>query len=265
MYDILTRYYDENMIMKRAVDICHDGKSAKKTALLYIHGGGWRNGSREQYHKHFQYFVAKGYLCASIGYRLVPDVRAYGQIGDVAKGYDTVVSYVKNENIDIENYIIIGGSAGAHLASLAALVHPNYFDKAIDLDNEWEKPAGCISINGLGSLEEWEDIDPEIKGCIERLADAKYEEDKEIFKKLSPITYVDEKTIPFLFLLAGIEPFLPHKIVYPFYNKIKDLGIYSKLEIFEGSRHGFMYDTSSENSKRALRMMEEFIAHITKG
>jgi acetyl esterase/lipase len=264
MYDIVTRYYDEKIVIKRAADICHNGNAGKKTALLYIHGGGWRNGSRELYHKHFQYFAEKEYLCASIGYRLVPEVRVRAQIGDVFKGYDTVVSYAKRQDIDIRNYIIIGSSAGAHLASLAALVEPDHFNKNIKLENEWIKPAGCISINGLGSLEEWEDMDPDIKGCIERLVDAKYEDDADIFKNFSPITYVNQDTtVPFLFLLAEIEPFLPHKIVYPFYNKIKDNGIYARLETYDGSRHGFLYDTDSENSKRALTAMEEFIDRIT--
>jgi acetyl esterase/lipase len=262
MMDIITRYYDKKIVLKRSVDICCPETLKSNTALFYIHGGGWGRGAKENFHYHLEHFTNKGYFCSSIGYRLVPSVRFTQQIADIIQGYDCCLSFIKENNLNINKIIIVGSSAGAHLASLIALTSHDFFTKNIKLNNSWIKPAACISINGPGSLEEWPDMNGHIKSCVEELVNTKYSEDNRIFSYISPITYVDSKTPPFLFILAGEEEFFPHRFIYDMHKKIKQYEKYSRVEVFDGEKHGFFYELDGKVKERALRVMEEFIKNV---
>src|SRR5262245_22200608 len=45
---------------------------AKTPAILCVHGGGWRAGSRKDLTKLVQYFAEKGFVAATVSYRLAP-------------------------------------------------------------------------------------------------------------------------------------------------------------------------------------------------
>jgi len=263
MVDIITRYYDKNIILRRSVDISSPVKLASKTALFYIHGGGWARGAKDQFHYHHEYFTSKGFLCASLGYRLVPEVRIYEQIADIIDGYDCCISYIKENKLDINKIIIIGGSAGAHLASMVALNPPEKYMEENSLKNTWITPAACVSIHGPASLVEWPTMNPHIRKCIEDLADTTYGENGEIFYDISPITYVNKDSPPFLFLLAEKEEFFLNEEILQMSAKLKEHYIYSRVEIFENVKHGFFYTLEGKRQKDALMIMEDFISIIS--
>ncbi|MBD2862358.1 alpha/beta hydrolase family protein [Paenibacillus oceani] len=50
--ELMTRYYDEDIVLKRAVDIVCPAQVSRRVALFYIHGGGWRAGARDGFHRH---------------------------------------------------------------------------------------------------------------------------------------------------------------------------------------------------------------------
>src|SRR5262245_60298797 len=47
--------------------------TGKSPAILMIHGGAWRAGSKEHYHDAAVRMARSGYVAAAINYRLVPD------------------------------------------------------------------------------------------------------------------------------------------------------------------------------------------------
>ena len=48
---------------------------ANGAAVFLIHGGGWKGGDRAQWTDLARSLAARGYVCASAGYRLVPEAR----------------------------------------------------------------------------------------------------------------------------------------------------------------------------------------------
>lgn len=92
--------------------------SAKAPLLLFVHGGGWSIGDKrlgsEAKGKHF---TGKGWAFASTNYRLVPDATVEQQAADVAAA---VALLRRQPGVDPERIVIMGHSAGAHLAALVA-------------------------------------------------------------------------------------------------------------------------------------------------
>ena len=265
---LYTRYYDKEVILKRAIDIALPETVNFHTALYYVHGGGWAAGSRDLFHTHLQYFSRKGYLCASAGYRLTPTVQLPDQIGDVFTGYEMFLSFIREQELDIQNLVVLGSSAGAHLASLLALTHPDDWIENRELrqrsqpenrQTQWRQPVACVPFNGPGTLEQWDDMNPVIKNDIERLIGAKYEEETVPFRNASPLAHVHAGAPDFLFLIVGKEDCFPHASIYEMDAKLKQAGNHSKVILFPEAEHGFFYDVKTEHQQQALAVLEPFI------
>ncbi|GAA3406909.1 alpha/beta hydrolase [Paenibacillus hodogayensis] len=254
-----THYYDEEIVLKRAVDIASPAIVTRRTALFYVHGGGWKAGSRDSFHQHLQYFTRKGYLCASVGYRLAPAVRLSQQMEDVAIGYDRFLAYIAEQGLDIEHIIVLGSSAGAHLASLLALTDPRIFNPDLALRQEWRRPAACVSINGPGTLEKWEPMQADIKRDIEDVIGVPYEQESPLFRIASPIAHVDETAADFLFIIVGKEQFFPHSFIYEMGERLLQAGKYAKVVLLPEAEHGFFYGVSGPHQLEGLAVLEPFL------
>ena len=95
--------------------------------ILFIHGGGWTGSNRTDYCRPlFIRCVAKSFIVASMDYRLLPETPFQGQLEDIQDvepwlRYQLQAS-LKADNLDCkvdgENLLVVGASAGAHLALL---------------------------------------------------------------------------------------------------------------------------------------------------
>lgn len=257
--DLITQYYDEDIVLKRAIDIAKPENITKKTALFYVHGGGWSGGSRDQYHYHLAYFSRHGYFCASTGYRLAPTVHMMDQIGDVATGYDRFLQYIDDNRLGIEQIVVIGSSAGAHLASLLSLTEPSYFNPDMQLTSEWRRPTACVSVNGPGTLEKWPNMHEGIKDNIEQALSTTYGESSDVFRRVSPINHVNGASPDFLFMIVGKEKFFPHQYIHKMNDKLEQYGKKGEVILFPQAEHGFFYGLKNQQQQEALRVLEEFL------
>jgi acetyl esterase/lipase len=86
--------------------------------VLFIHGGGWRHGDKSNVGAKPAAFVSRGYLFASVGYRLDSSVTPRGQGADVAAAVAWLHEHAREYGGDGDTIFLIGHSAGAHLAAL---------------------------------------------------------------------------------------------------------------------------------------------------
>ncbi|WP_127588242.1 alpha/beta hydrolase [Paenibacillus koleovorans] len=262
-------YLDRPLMIKRAVDIAipqADAEGRKQTtALLYVHGGGWNLGAREQFHHHLEHFSLRGYWAGSVGYRLAPGAKWQEQLKDVMEGYGRFLQRIDEAGDHVDRVIVIGSSAGAHLASLLALMEPWQLDVPVVLAEgqaRWRKPDACVSINGPGSMERWDDMNELIRESIERVAGVGYDDETDVFAKMSPDRYVRAGCPDFLFLIVEREKYFPHPLVYRMSDSIRAAGSRSEVVYFEDADHGFFYGISSPLQQKALAVLEKFVEAI---
>ncbi len=89
-------------------------------AVICIHGGGWANGSRMNHRQVAQALAARGYVAATISYRLSGEAPFPAQIHDCKAAVRFLRAGAKEYGIDPENIGAIGLSAGGHLTALLA-------------------------------------------------------------------------------------------------------------------------------------------------
>ncbi|MFN3818649.1 alpha/beta hydrolase [Blastomonas sp.] len=111
--------------------------------VVFVHGGGWRNGDRRMVSQQPAFFAAKGWAFASVGYRLLPEAPVEQQAADVAAALAELLAQAKTLGIDPKRIIVMGHSAGAHLAALVS-TDPSY------LKADMQRIAGVILLDGAG-------------------------------------------------------------------------------------------------------------------
>ena len=93
-------------------------------AIVIVHGGSWRNGDKGEGGIDptitNRIFAARGYTVYDVQYRLVPQATFPAQLEDVICALGHVRAQAAADGTDPERTVVLGRSAGAHLALLAA-------------------------------------------------------------------------------------------------------------------------------------------------
>lgn len=99
----------------------------KYPVVIWIHGGGWRNGSMHDsiYRDIMTTWAKQGIVVVGIDYRLSPKYMHPIHVQDVATGISWVYRNIDSFGGDINRISLMGHSAGAHLVALVA-TNPNY-------------------------------------------------------------------------------------------------------------------------------------------
>ena len=90
-------------------------------AVIYIHGGAWRYGSKNmRTEAFFRHLASQGHVIMDVAYTLGPLCDIFGMVGDVRRAIDWMKKNAANYQVDPEKLVLMGGSAGGHLALLTA-------------------------------------------------------------------------------------------------------------------------------------------------
>lgn len=111
--------------------------------VLFVHGGGWTIGNHKLVQAKPGHFNKAGYIFASTGYRLLPDAPVEEQAADVGAALQALVGQAGAIGIDAERIVLMGHSAGAHLAALVA-TDPRYAGEAFGAIR------GVVLLDGAG-------------------------------------------------------------------------------------------------------------------
>lgn len=89
--------------------------------ILVIHGGGWQNGSAEEFAEWSSQWAAEGYAVASLEYRLAPQWTWPAPLEDVQDTLAYVRQNAASLKVDASRVILLGRSAGGQIATAAAV------------------------------------------------------------------------------------------------------------------------------------------------
>jgi acetyl esterase/lipase len=120
--------------------------------LLQIHGGAWIVGNkREQARPLINHLAAHGWVCVAPNYRLSPKATFPDHLLDVKLALRWVREHVADYGGDPDFVVVTGGSAGGHLATLAACTanDPEYQPGFETLDTS---VAACVPFYGAYDL-----------------------------------------------------------------------------------------------------------------
>lgn len=210
------------------------GRNAEKTPLIiYIHGGSWIDGSKSEFlpfRSIFeQYFP--DYAFVAINYRLFDFSNNSNGFPTQENDVIAAIQYIesKQDEWDINDEIIlVGASAGGHLALLHAYKHQEIGNiRAVmalfpptDLTALFE--FNSISANGLTVL---------LGGTPET--------NPEAYLESSPVNFIDSNTVPSIFFHGTDDSVVPISQSDILASKLSDKGVKFQFEVIQGQGHGF--------------------------
>jgi acetyl esterase/lipase len=172
--------------------------------VIYVHGGGWANGQKENVGDKADFFVGRGQVFVSVEYRLSPEtpssdpnrVRHPDHVTDVGAAIAFVHAHAREWGGDPARLGLIGHSAGAHLVALAAT------DGRFIGDDDARAAVRCVFANDTEAF----DIPTALDGEASRQRDIytnAFGDDPLVQADASPITHVDDGTPPMLLTRRG--------------------------------------------------------------
>ena len=116
------RYRTDLGAKSPALDVYFASDTQNAPVIIFIHGGGWVTGKKSAAHNMPRHFTELGFVFVSLDYRLVPDVRIEDQLDDIDHALAWISQNISKFGGDSGNLHLMGHSAGAHLATMTALV-----------------------------------------------------------------------------------------------------------------------------------------------
>jgi acetyl esterase/lipase len=249
-------YFDETPINGRIVDIFEAQKPSQKVALFFVHGGGWRAGSRTIFHSIIHEYRKLGFDCASTDYRL-GGTTVFDQVGDVRTGLDIFAENLAARNRPTK-VLLLGSSAGAHLALLTGLSNPEECGAPQTPLRHHLQIAGIAVQAAPFTFEPWPDIFPAIWSNMESAVGKSYEDAKVLFQQASPIHYVRTGSPPVFNQHAENEHMFPQELYLQFEQKMIECGNVCRQKMYPKTEHGFFYALDRWQQREAFEDIRQF-------
>lgn len=259
MFSFQSLYFDDTPRAGRILDIFRAPKAAHDIALFFVHGGGWHAGSREVFHGIMQEYNRRGFDCASTDYRL-SGVNVFHQVGDVRTGLDLFAQDLLQRQRP-PRVLLIGSSAGAHLALLTGLAKPEECGAPETPSTSPIEIAGLAVQDAPFTFEPWPDIFPGIWSAMQNAIGVPYDGHEELYRQASPINYVHADMPPLLNQYAENEHMFPHDLHEAFAARATALGNDMRTKIYPRTEHGFFYSLERWQQREAFEDILEFATY----
>jgi acetyl esterase/lipase len=229
--------------------------------VVWIHGGGWEAGRKED--SPAQWLVGKGYVVASINYRLSKQAVFPAQIEDCKAAIRWLRANAAKYHLDPDRVGVAGDSAGGHLVALLGTTG-NVKELEGNLGNpeQSSRVQAVVDFYGPTDFVSWDpNFNKYAYSVITNLIGVPPQEDKEKARKASSVAYVNKDSAPFLILHGDKDGIVPLAQSQSLAEALKKAGVEVTLHVVEGSGHGGPAFFTPESRKR----IDEFFAkHLGK-
>jgi acetyl esterase/lipase len=241
------------------------GAGERRPVLLQIHGGGWVIGDkREQGGPLMTHLASRGWVCFAINYRLSPQATFPDHIVDVKRAIRWIREHAAEYGGDPDFVCVTGGSAGGHLAALAAVSanDPRFQPGFEHVDT---RLAAAVPFYGVYDfldrfgIRGTQKMEPFLARTVLKCTP---EENRELWEAASPIAHVSPEAPPFLIVHGTHDSLTWLDEMRAFQRALAEKSRQPVLTLeLEGAQHAF--DTfHSPRSAHAVRAVAGFLEHV---
>ena len=227
------------------------GVSGPLPAVLCIHGGGFRAGSREGYNKLCLTLAQRGFVAATISYRLAPMHQFPAAVHDTKAAVRWLRANAAKYGIDPGRIGVTGGSAGGHLVQfLGVTAGVKEFEGS---DNPGFSSAVTCVVNLYGPSDftksYGKSVDAHVVLPMWLGGDVETARAKHI--QSSPLNWVTPNAAPTLIIHGTEDKYVAYEQAIWMRDRLTASGVDVELLTMEGAGHGFK-GADAEKSEAAL-------------
>jgi len=230
---------------KNTLDLYIPNKNfSHSKALIYLHGGGWSAGDKNEFATQAQVFLDSGIVCAAVNYRYA-NYKDGIIINDLLFDIENAINFLKVYGRDIgcsfDTITLMGGSAGGHLALMYSYKYGNI--------------QNAVSLAGPTNL-----LDPllynesivDMNALVHNLTGTDL--NTEIWANASPY-YNYTNTTTYLYH-GKLDDVVPYSQSVELFEKIKDLNPKNRLVLYDDSGHLFSTNSYAQTYDEVIKLIK---------
>lgn len=237
---------------RRTLDVYRpETRPTRAPVIVFFYGGGWSSGAKGDYTFAGDAFAAQGFVTFVPDYRIYPEVRFPDFVEDAASALRWVQANAARYGGDPNRIVLVGHSAGAHIAMLAAL-DPRYAEQA-----NFDRSAirGVVGIAGPYGFDNFNmPLLRNVFGSAEEPMST------------MPVHFVGRDAPPILVLHGDRDRRVPVMSTQRMFNVANSAGQQAEIKIYPGIDHpGIMQAVAVARRDEApvLRDTVEFARRVT--
>lgn len=226
-------FYTEAKDKLQSLDVYSPPDGKNHPVIVWIHGGGWSKGDKASLQQKPQAFVDKGFVLVSVNYRLLPAVTVKDIMADLAQSVRWVREHAAEHRGDPNSLIIMGHSAGAHLAAL--LCTDDRYLKAAGVPMTSLKGCVPLDVSAYDIPKRIHDVDDGISKTFKTV----FGQDEAAQRDVSPAFHIakDKHIPPFLILHVASRDDTKAQAHW-LADKLTAASITARVVAAEGKTHG---------------------------
>jgi len=212
-------------------------------AIVYIHGGGWRAGSKSNVPAWLRALRDQNVATVvAVEYRFTDVATHPAQVNDCRRAIQFVRKHAEQWNLDPQQMGVTGGSAGGHLSAYVALADDRADPDAADpVDRQSSRVALAISFAGptdwalLKTIDHQHPAYRQLIGYPPGTAANKMSED--LMRRVSPISFASQDDPPVMMVHGDADQIVPLEHSRALHQRLTELGVPNELVIIPGGDH----------------------------
>lgn len=253
---------------KLELDLARPTTGGPFPCVVLLHGGAWKTGHRRDLSTGgrdgsghstpsvMEQFAQRGYVAASVSYRLAPKHRFPAQIQDARAAVRYLRAQAQKWNIDPEKFAAVGFSAGGHLALLLGLAdRVEGWDEGENL-KESPRVQCVVDFFGPTDLSLYANSPGLEESYMVPVFGPDCKKDAKIYQKASPLSYVTKDAPPVLIFHGTFDLIVPIVHSENLLKKLRDAGASAQLIPIRGAGHGWNGKTLTRTIDDALKFLD---------
>lgn len=231
-------------------------------AIVCIHGGGFRAGTREGYDALIKQLAEHGYVAVTVTYRLAPKHPFPAAVHDVKAAVRWLRANAKKYNIDLDRIGTMGGSAGGTLAQMLGVTADQKQFEGDGGNADQSSRVACV-VNQYGANDFTKSYGKSVDAgeVLPLYLGGNLDQARQKHILASPLYWVTPAAAPTLCIHGTKDNYVAFEQSEWLIDRLKAADVEAKLLPMDGSGHGFK-DEAAEKADAA--MIEFFDAHLKK-
>jgi acetyl esterase/lipase len=232
-------------------------------AVICIHGGGFRAGTRESFNGLCLQLAERGYVAVTVSYRLAPKYQFPAAVYDVKAAVRWMRANAEKYQIDPDRIGTTGGSAGGHLAQFLGVTSGVRKFEGDGGNAEYSSSVKCVvNFYGPSDFTKSYDASVDAKDVLPLFLGGNLQQERHRHIESSPLYWVTPEAAPTLFVHGTKDAYVAHEQAEWIVERMKAADVEATLMTIEHGDHGFR--TSSPEVKEQIEnaRFEFFEKHL---
>lgn len=231
-----------------------------RAAIVAIHGGGFRAGRRESYLPLILKLAERGYVAATIDYRLSPKHQFPSHLEDAKAAVRFLRANAAKYNVDPDRIGAVGGSAGGHLVLMLGLTEGVKEFEGYGPNLDQSSRVQCV-VNYYGPTDFTKSYGKSVDAAevLPLFLGGDLEHEETAHRKASPLNWVSPNAAPVLSIHGTKDRYVAYEHSVWITERLRAAGVEAELLGLEGADHGFK---GADAAKAENAMFAWFDKHL---